>query len=174
MDQHQMLERLAEPFPSTQLNWKPQTISRDGTRALAVAYIDARDVAERLDVVVGPANWAVDHKEVDGQTLTGIALRHPETGEWVWKWDAGLVGREGDEAMSVKGSLSDGVKRAAVLWGVGRYLYRLPKVWVGYDGQKKRLAETPALPRWALPHGEAKIAESAPSARRPERADRAA
>jgi hypothetical protein len=108
---------------------------------------------------VGPANWAVDHKEVGGQTLTGIAVRHPETGEWVWKWDAGVVGREGDEAMSVKGSLSDGLKRAAVLWGVGRYLYRLPKSWVAFDAQKKRLAETPALPRWALPREEASLAK---------------
>jgi hypothetical protein len=56
--------------------------------------------------------------------------------------------------MSVKGSLSDGLKRAAVLWGVGRYLYRLPKTWVSYDNQKKRLTEIPALPRWALPAGE--------------------
>jgi len=160
MDQHQLLERLAEPFPFPQVNWKPRTISRDGTRALAVAYIDARDVAERLDSVVGPANWAVDHKDVGGQMLTGIGLRHPETGEWVWKWDTGLIGREGDEAMSVKGNLSDGLKRAAVLWGVGRYLYRLPKSWVGYDNQKKRLSETPALPRWALPYGEAKAATS--------------
>ena len=155
MDQRQMLERLVEPFPSPQVNWKPQTISRDGARALAVAYIDARDAAERLDEVVGPANWAVDHKDVSGQMLTGIGLRHPETGEWVWKWDAGVVDREGDEAMSIKGSLSDGLKRAAVLWGIGRYLYRLPKTWVGYDSQKKRLAETPALPRCALPYGEA-------------------
>jgi hypothetical protein len=111
-------------------------------------------VAERFDAVVGAANWAVDHKDVGGQTLTGIAIRHPETGEWVWKWDAGVVGREGDEAMSVKGSLSDGLKRAAVLWGVGRYLYRLPKSWVAYDSQKRRLTETPALPRWAVPEGE--------------------
>ncbi len=181
MDQRQLLERLIEPFPSVQVNWKPQTISRDGARALAVAYIDARDVAERLDAVVGPANWAVDHKDVGGQTLTGLAVRHPETGEWVWKWDAGVVGREGDEAMSVKGGLSDGLKRAAVLWGVGRYLYRLPKSWVAYDSQKKRLAETPALPRWALPDGEKgaaarpRPAQGTPrAARAPEVAEKAA
>jgi hypothetical protein len=145
------LSELARPFPAVQLNWKPQMIAKDGSRALAVAYIDARDVAERLDEVVGPLNWAVDHKQVGGQTLTGIGIRDTGTGEWVWKWDTGLVGREKDEALSVKGSLSDGLKRAAVLWGVGRYLYRLPKSWVGYDGQKRRLTEIPALPRWALP-----------------------
>lgn len=161
MDQQMTLELLAEPFPPTQLNWKPQTISRDGARALAVAYIDARDVAERLDAVLGPANWAVDHKEVGGQTLTGIGVRHPETGEWVWKWDAGLVGREGDEAMSLKGSLSDGLKRAAVLWGVGRYLYRLPKTWIAYDSRRKSLAETPALPSWAVPRPGNRAAENA-------------
>ncbi len=145
------LADLARPFPPTQLNWKPQMIAKDGTRALAVPYVDARDVAERLDQVVGPINWAVDHKEVGGQTLTGIGIRDADSGTWVWKWDTGLVEREGDEVRSVKGSLSDGLKRAAVLWGVGRYLYRLPKSWVAYDSQKRRMTETPALPRWAIP-----------------------
>ncbi len=142
---------LSRPFPPAQLNWKPQMIAKDGTRALAVAYIDARDVAERLDEVVGPLHWAVDHKQVGSQTLTGIGIRDQSSGEWVWKWDTGLVEREKDDALSVKGSLSDGLKRAAVLWGVGRYLYRLPKSWVGYDSQKRRLTETPPLPRWAIP-----------------------
>jgi len=140
---------LSKPFPPDVVNWKPQTISQDKTRALAVAYIDARDVAERLDEVVGPDKWAVDHKQVNDQLLTGVGIL-TDTG-WVWKWDLGMVEREGDEAMSAKGSLSDGLKRAAVLWGIGRYLYRLPKTWVNYDEQKRRLTETPSLPKWALP-----------------------
>lgn len=143
---------LAEPFPPDTINWKPQATSRDGTKALAVAYIDARDVAERLDDVVGPDRWQVDHKQVGDQTLTGIGIL-TENG-WCWKWDMGMVAQEGgDEAKAAKGSLSDGLKRAAVLWGIGRYLYRLPKTWVAYDKDKKRITETPALPKWALPAG---------------------
>ena len=161
MDRHTTLTDLARPFPPAQLNWKPQMIAKDGSHALAVAYVDARDVAERLDEVVGPLHWAVDHKAVGGQTLTGIGIRDSESGDWVWKWDTGLVGRSGDEALSVKASLSDGLKRAAVLWGVGRYLYRLPKSWVAYDSQKRRLTEIPALPRWAIPDERRRTSEPA-------------
>ncbi len=34
-----------------------------------------------------------------------------------------------------KGCASDALKRAAVQWGIGRYLYRLPAVWVELDGE---------------------------------------
>lgn len=42
---------LADPFPADAIGWKPQTVS--GNRCLAVAYIDARDVMDRLDAVMG-------------------------------------------------------------------------------------------------------------------------
>jgi hypothetical protein len=47
--------------------------------------------------------------------------------------------------------VSDALKRAAVKWGIGRYLYSLPKQWVDYDPQEQRLASTTTLPSWALP-----------------------
>lgn len=160
------LERLAEPFRAEEINWKPQTITRDGNRALAVAYIDARDVAERLDQVVGQDRWQVDHKDIGGETLTGIGILTDHG--WVWKYDMGMVAQDGGEegkAKAAKGALSDGLKRAAVLWGIGRYLYRLPKTWVGYDSKTKRLTETPALPKWALPAG---AAQKPPAPTQPE------
>jgi hypothetical protein len=43
------------------------------------------------------------------------------------------------------------LKRAAIKFGVGRYLYHLPKVWVDYDPQKKQLKGQPQLPPWAMP-----------------------
>src|SRR5262245_53350033 len=48
-------EALAAPFAVEDLGWKPQTIS--GNRALAVPFIDSRDVQKRLDEVVGVAGW---------------------------------------------------------------------------------------------------------------------
>lgn len=156
------LKELAKPFPADTINWKPQATSRDGTKALAVAYIDARDVAERLDDVVGPERWQVDHKDVGDQTLTGIGILSHSG--WIWKWDMGMVAQDGaDEAKAAKGSLSDGLKRAAVLWGIGRYLYRLPKTWVAFDKDKKRITEIPALPAWALPAGEKPHKPTAPA-----------
>ncbi len=43
------------------------------------------------------------------------------------------------------------LKRAAVKFGVGRYLYRLPSQWVDYDPQKRQFVRTPKLPPAALP-----------------------
>jgi len=156
MDEKELVEQLAEPFPVSGVSWKPQTLTKDKTRALAVAYIDARDVAQRLDEVVGPLNWAVDHKMVGDQQMTGLSIRHLEKDEWITKWDAGFVGgldsdKEDDQMKAIKGTASDGLKRAAVLWGVGRYLYSLPKQWVDWDDQKRQFKQQPTLPEWAVP-----------------------
>jgi hypothetical protein len=156
MDERELMERLAEPFPVSAVSWKPQTLTKDKTRALAVAYIDARDVAQRLDEVVGPLNWAVDHKMVGDQQMTGLSIHHPDKDEWITKWDAGFVGgldsdKEDDQMKAIKGTASDGLKRAAVLWGIGRYLYSLPKQWVDWDEQKRQFKQQPTLPEWAVP-----------------------
>src|SRR5262249_36601388 len=51
----------------------------------------------------------------------------------------------------MKAAFSDALKRAAVKFGVGRYLYRLPSQWVDYDPQRRQFARPPALPVSALP-----------------------
>jgi len=45
---------------------------------------------------------------------------------WVWKAD----GAGDSDVEAEKGALSDAFKRAAVRWGVGRYLYNLKSPWV--------------------------------------------
>lgn len=157
----QIATALAAPFPASVINWKPQAVSKDKTKALAVAYIDARDVMARLDEVVGPFNWQVKHEQAGDQTVTGLGIKHPLTGEWVWKYDVGFVGgsesKDDDEQVkAIKGTASDGLKRAAVAWGVGRYLYSLPKTWVEFDADKRQLKTTPVLPLWAIPEADRK------------------
>ncbi|MBL8055954.1 MAG: SWIM zinc finger family protein [Anaerolineales bacterium] len=153
-----LVQRLRAPFPASQVSWKPQTISKDKARAMAVAYIDARDVMDRLDEVVGAFNWQVEHREAAGQLITGLGLRHPQDGQWRWKWDVGFVGgsdsdNDDEQMKAVKGTASDGLKRAAVLWGVGRYLYSLPKQWLDWDADKRQFKQAPVLPKWAVPAG---------------------
>jgi hypothetical protein len=139
---------LAAPFPADAIGWKAQ--STNGSSALAVAYIDARDVMDRLDAVVGPANWQDAYTVLsDGNVLCRLSLRLG--GEWIGKEDVGGESDQRDEGDKRKASFSDALKRAAVKWGVGRYLYRLPAQWVDYDPQRKQLKGTPALPSWALP-----------------------
>lgn len=93
---------------------------REGPGGRQLAYIDARDVMDLLDEVVGPENWQCDYRDVAGKVYCGIGIRDTDNG-WVWKWD---VGTETDFE-SDKGEASDAFKRAAVKWGVGRFLYSL-------------------------------------------------
>lgn len=122
------LEGLFAPFPRSNVHWRIQgsPISRNGKWAgLALAYIDARDVMDRLDDVCGAANWQSEFTETPkGRVICRLGIYI--NGAWVWKSDgAGDTDVEGD-----KGGISDSLKRAAVSWGVGRYLYRIKSPWV--------------------------------------------
>lgn len=119
---------LSKEFPRNRVSWRVQgqPYERNGSwSALALAYIDARDVMERLDHVCGPAGWQSKFTETpSGRVLCEIGILID--GEWVWKMDgAGATAVEGE-----KGGISDALKRAAVQWGVGRYLYDLDAPWV--------------------------------------------
>lgn len=126
-----MLSGLSEPFPRDAVSWRAQTVNRDGNKAMALAYIDARDVMRRLDEVAGAENWQ-DRYEVHGaKTLCYLSIRID--GEWVTKAD----GAGDTDVEAEKGSISDAFKRAAVKWGVGRYLYDMPSPWVPCDSYEK-------------------------------------
>jgi hypothetical protein len=115
---------LSKEFPRDAIHWRAQTLTKNGDKALALAYLDARDVMDRLDEVCGPENWQSRYVETaKGRVLCEIGIKVGE--EWIWKSDgAGDTAVEGE-----KGGISDALKRAAVQWGIGRYLYRLDAVW---------------------------------------------
>jgi len=140
---------LAAPFDPTEVKFKPQSIS--GNRALAVPYIDARLVAERLDLAVGLANWqdAYDFRG-DGSVICRLSVRLE--GEWITKEDVGAPSEQPDEGDRQKGAVSDALKRAAVKYGIGRYLYRMRPQWVDWDPQNRRFVRPPSLaPLEAVP-----------------------
>lgn len=127
-----MFEALAAPFPAEKVSWRVGSVNREKTKAMALAYIDARDVMERLDAVCGPSGWERRHPHVERTTTCEIALWIEGRG-WVVKAD----GAGDTQVEAEKGSLSDSFKRAAVNWGVGRYLYDLKSPWVEIDEYKK-------------------------------------
>lgn len=126
------LEALAAEFPREAVHWRAQTLTRNGDKALALAYLDARDVMDRLDAVCGPSNWQSEITETPkGRVICRLGIRIGD--QWVWKSDgAGDTAVEGE-----KGGISDALKRAAVHWGVGRYLYRLDSVWAPCETKEK-------------------------------------
>ncbi len=159
------LLQLAAPFDSSDVEWKPGAVTRDKSKGLAMAYLSNRAVQDRLDAVCGPADWRNEFRPgPDGGVVCGLSVyveRTPgQPGEWVTKWD----GADNTDVEAVKGGLSGSMKRAAVMWGIGRTLYGLPAQWVRLD-ERGRFAEPPRLPR---DHGQRPAARPAPQ--RPESA----
>lgn len=144
------LEDLKVPFPVNKIHWRVGATTGDKSKGIALAYIDARDVMGRLDEVCGPENWQCEYP-FEGCCRIGIKI----DGEWVWKSNgAGKTDFEGE-----KGQYSDAFKRAAVLWGVGQYLYDLPNEWVPIkqQGRSYVINGVPKLPDWATPNPVVKL-----------------
>lgn len=167
--------RLAAPFPAHLVGWKPQAITKDKKRALLVAYVDARAVMDRLDSVC-PNDWHFEIEVVSaapGPTVKGRLTVLGQTREDIGEAAEGYPGpgpggpkRDDDQrggqpsegrdrgAGTLKAAASDALKRAAVHFGVGRYLYDLPLVWTDWDDARRAPLEVPELPEWARPEPE--------------------
>lgn len=120
------LSGLKQPFSAKQIHWRVGRMSKDKKKAIPFAFLNARDVMERLDDVCGMSAWQAEYP-FPGCCRIGVRVG-VDTGkegtkiEWVWK--ANMADNTDIEA--VKGGASDAFKRAAVLYGIGRYLYDLP------------------------------------------------
>ena len=140
--------KLTAPFSPDDVHWRVGATTGDKSKGMALAYIDARAVMERLDAVCGPANWQCRYPHANGKTVCEIGIRlADETGEFPqlnpeWTWKADGAGDTDHEAE--KGALSDAFKRAAVRWGIGRYLYDLPSPWVAIEqyGKSYKIKES--------------------------------
>jgi len=127
------LDKLSAPFHHRDINWRvgdtnvkkgnggrPELAWGDSPVGRPLAYLKAKAVAERLDEVCGPGNWQRSHRVERGDRKMTCSIGIKIDGEWIWKENgAGDTGMQGD-----KGAYSDSFKRAAVGWGVGRYLVR--------------------------------------------------
>jgi hypothetical protein len=85
----------------------------------------------------------------DGSVVCRLRVRLGD--EWLTKVDVGGPSEQPDDGDRRKAAVSDALKRAAVKFGVGRYLYRTPSQWVDYDPHKKTFVRPPTLPAVALP-----------------------
>jgi hypothetical protein len=148
VEDRDLAARLAAPFDPSEVKFKAQTVS--GNRALAVPFVDARVVQDRLDDAVGTRNWQDSYECLpDGAVVCTLRVRFGE--EWITKADVGAQSEQPDEGDRRKAAFSDALKRAAVKFGVGRYLYRQRPQWVDYDPQKRQFLRQPSLPGAAPP-----------------------
>ncbi len=142
-----LLKQLKDPFDPKFIKWRVGATNADKTKGIALAYIDSREVMKRLDAVCGVGGWQDKYVPVQDGFVCELSIKI--NGEWITKSNA--AGYTHVEA--VKGGASDALKRTASVWGVGRYLYYLPNIWVAVKSQGKSyvLAEVPELPDWAKP-----------------------
>jgi len=148
-----LMNALKAPFPESEIEWRVGPTNADKTKGIALAYITARAVMNRLDAVFGVGGWQDDYQFIPGADGSKNAwvcrLTVLIDGVWITKADAA----DESDMESTKGGVSDALKRAAVKFGIGRYLYNLPNVWVPIEvrGKTAYLKGRPKLPAWALP-----------------------
>lgn len=114
-----VFEGLVRPFDEEKVSWRTQSMGKSNGRLWVrmIPYIDARDVMNRLDEVLGPYNWQSKLETFGEYTKCSLGLFI--NNNWIWKEDVG----ENTNTAPYKGAASDSLKRAACQWGVGRYLY---------------------------------------------------
>ena len=143
MDKKEIQAALIKPFDSSLVKWKPEVtkknqdgrkvdIMRNGQQvAGCTAHIDARDVMNRLDEVVGSFEWSDSYRVLPNEKNVECTL----TVMGVSKTDVGQT-NEGGFADAMKAAYSDALKRAAVKFGIGRHLYSMEMQWRPFDGYK--------------------------------------
>jgi len=166
-------EKLEAPFEYDELEWRAQRVgsSAKGPWAMVLAYVQNRAIMNRLDDVFGLHGWQNEFQPIEHGFLCGIGILDDHMGginEWIWKWD----GAQETDIEATKGGISNSMKRCAVQFGIGRYLYKLDTTFAiccesipqGEDRSLYVKAKTqdgkyffwkkPSLPEWALPQKE--------------------
>jgi hypothetical protein len=125
----QIHAKLCKPFPLWAVEVKPGATTKDKDRAMALAYVDARQYQTRLDRLAGPEGWQVEYLPLSERAircrLTILGVSKEDIGEC----DTGDPNQATSAAMQA-------FKRACAAFGMGRYLYGLPQPWVDYDGKR--------------------------------------
>ena len=137
-----LLKKLREPFRKEELEFRVGATNNDKSMGLALAYVQARAIQNRLDELFGVDGWTVSYKEISAGFICSLSIKIND--RWVTKEDgAGMT-----EYESVKGGISNAFKRVASSgFGVGRYLYNAKKNWypIRQQGRGYVFTETPVL-----------------------------
>lgn len=150
------LNDLAAPFAADEVEWRVQREVSGGAKAMVLCYVTARAIMDRLDAVCGPENWRDQYDFMGDNCMCGLSVR--VDGEWITKWD----GAPPSNVESMKGSISGALKRAAVKWGIGRYLYQFPTTFVDFKAQGQHYHKQGKC--WDAPNYSAIMAKLSPSA----------
>lgn len=143
----ELTKRLQAPFLPGEIEWRLQNTTQDGSRGLAVPYVDNRAIQNRLDEIFTPFGWKNDFIQWQGGNSQLCSISVLSNGEWITKTD----GAENTDIEPIKGGLSDSMKRSAVQFGIGRYLYQMEGVWVEVEKVERKGKSTYLIKKSEFP-----------------------
>lgn len=159
MNNPSVLEALRSPFAEKQVNWRMGRTKPEKNIVQALPDYRAQVAQARLDEVLGEHQWSHGFTEVIvGSQIIAVRCKLSLfiEGQWVAKEDIAPLpvstpdsGLTADELL--KGAYANALKRAAVHWGVGRYLQGY-SAWIP-SHPSGALVGTPKLPVHMLPAG---------------------
>jgi len=160
LDVSKVLPELEVPFSPDQVRWRVTNTTNDKKRGQIVPYADSRGYTDRLNALFTPQGWTREYKVetmtnitrvkkgesiVSGKvlvtctvTILGIGSHSGTEEEWA------------DDDNGMTSADAQAFKRACSCFGLGRYFYDIPAIWVDLD-QNRQPLRTPALSAWALP-----------------------
>src|SRR5579872_1814282 len=157
----ELVAALEVPFDPSQIEWRVMnTTKNQPLRGQVVPYADQRAYTDRLNALFTPAGWTRRYtihassnfersqdKKIVAKVLVSCELAifglgsHSATGE-----------EFADDPNALTAAEAQAFKRAAVCFGLGRYLYYFTGTWVDLD-EHKRPKTVPQLAGWATPAG---------------------
>jgi len=169
-DVNEIVEKLKEPFERKDIEFRVAKVSKKTRKVMVLAYITSRAVMQKLDAVFGVDGWKDEYDVLHNGVICNLSVKM--NGEFITKQDAAPF----TNIEALKGAFSDALKRAAVKFGVGRYLYQLPEYWVDLVELKPRNNSNkihhynsddlkgywvePGLPEWAVKNGKKVVKEN--------------
>lgn len=144
MNIREIVQALREPIP---YQWRVQSKTKTG-KLMCSAYVDARDVMNRLDEV---CVWEVSYAHV-ADTIMATLKIHAYDGTFCRSDFGQRIETNTEDQMydqAIKSASSDAFKRAAVAFGLGRFLYDMDMVFVEGD-QYGRPIDYQGNPIWDL------------------------
>ena len=160
LDVTKLLSEIEVPFSPDQVRWRVTNASNDKKRGQVVPYADSRAYTDRLNALFAPQGWTREYRV---QTMTNIT--RVKKGECILSGKVlvtctvtilGIGSHSGtgeewaDDDNGMTSADAQAFKRASSCFGLGRYFYDIPAVWVDLDPNRQPV-RTPVLSAWALP-----------------------
>lgn len=154
-----VLALLKEPFASKEVRWVVARASADGRRGLVRPYADPRAYTDRLDQLFTAGGWTRQYRVTTVSPVTRIKGGNAiQSGKLLVTCNIDIpgLGRNSgsgeawaDEENAMTRAEAQAFKRACSCFGMGRYFYSFPEIWIDLD-ESGRPFQVPELPSWAL------------------------